>query len=236
MDRISTLPADRDGREASSASARLAPPGRRPLPALLLASFAAIWIVLAISPHYRQDWLLENVLVLLAVPLLACSHRRLPLSDLAYAAMFAFLLLHEIGAHYTYSEVPYDAWMQRAFGVSIDAAFGFTRNHYDRALHFAYGLCAMPAAIELIEARAAPRGLWRGLLPLAFVTSHSVLYELIEWSAALVFGGELGTAYLGTQGDPWDAQRDMALALCGSVIGLGIVAALRTPGGRRVEP
>lgn len=197
------------------------------MPAVLLAAFAAIWAALAIAPRYREDWLLENVLVFVAVPLLVHAHRRLPLSAGAYGALFAFLVLHEIGAHYTYSEVPYDAWAQRWAGASIDAAFGFSRNHYDRAIHFAYGLLVMPAVVELLDARARPAGIWRWIVPLAFVASHSVLYELIEWIAALAFGGDLGTAYLGTQGDPWDAQRDMALALAGSGAGLLLAALLR---------
>jgi len=83
----------------------------------------------------------------------------------------------------------------------------------------------MPAAWELLQARAAPRGIWRYLLPVLFLVSHSVIYELIEWGAAIVFGGDLGAAYLGTQGDEWDAQKDMALAALGAVTGLLLVVA-----------
>lgn len=202
----------------------------RALP-VLLGLFAAAWIASGIAPHYRQDWLLENVLVVMAVVWLVASRSRLPLRIGSYAALFAFLVLHELGAHYTYSEVPYDAWSMRWFGVSIDAALGFERNHYDRLLHFLYGLLVTPAASDVIAQRARPLGGWRHGLPVAFVMSHSVLYELVEWAAALVFGGDLGVAYLGTQGDPWDAQRDMALAALGSVVSAVGLAALER--GRR---
>jgi putative membrane protein len=88
-------------------------------------------------------------------------------------------------------------------------------------------LLVLPAAWELMDARMSPRGVWRYLMPVFFVMSHSVIYEVIEWAAAEVFGGDLGAAYLGTQGDEWDAQKDMALAAAGAVLGM-VVMALRT--------
>jgi putative membrane protein len=100
----------------------------------------------------------------------------------------------------------------------LGEALGWSRNHYDRFVHLAYGLLMGLPAIELLDRRAPPQGFWRWLLPVLFLASHSVIYELIEWAAALVFGGELGEAYLGTQGDPWDAQQDMALALGGAAL------------------
>jgi putative membrane protein len=183
----------------------------------LLIAFAVIWTALAISPWYRQDWLLENMLVFAALPLLAWGFRTLPFTRGTYACLFVFLVLHEIGAHYTYSEVPYDRAFEAVTGASLDALLGWERNHYDRAIHFLYGLLVTPAAIEILQARAPPRGLWRWLLPVCFMMSHSVLYEMIEWLAAVVFGGDLGQAYLGTQGDVWDAQKDSLLATAGSV-------------------
>jgi putative membrane protein len=190
-------------------------------PFALLVAFVAIFLVLAVAPWYRQDWLLENLLVLVAVPVLVFTYRRLRFSNFAYTCLFVFFVLHEIGAHYTYSEVPWREWLAAlGFGAGDPAG----RNHYDRFVHFAYGLLLMPAAVELIQSRMSPRGLWRWLIPVLFIMSHSVIYELIEWLAALQFGGDLGVAYLGTQGDAWDAQKDMALATLGAVIGLGVVA------------
>lgn len=186
----------------------------------LLAVFALATLALGIAPRYRQDWLLENVIVLIAVPLLVFGWRRLPFSRGAYLALFGFLLLHEIGAHYTYSEVPYDEAFARLTGYSLNALLGLHRNHFDRAVHFLYGVLVTPMAVELFAHRAPPRGVWRWILPVSFIMSHSVLYELVEWLAALRFGGDLGTAYLGTQGDPWDAQQDMALAALGSILSM----------------
>lgn len=198
-------------------------------PLALLVAFLAIFAALAIAPWYRQDWLLENVLVLIAVPCLALTHRRLRFSNFAYTCLFVFFVLHEIGAHYTYSEVPWREWLAAVTGTEATAA---GRNHYDRFVHFAYGLLLMPAVVELVEARMSPRGMWRWLTPLLFIMSHSVIYEMVEWLAAVAFGGDLGVAYLGTQGDEWDAQKDMALATAGAVTALVLLEALDRLRGR----
>lgn len=194
-------------------------------PLVLLVLFCVIFAALAIAPAYRQDWLLENVIVLVAVPLLVLTYRRLRFSNFAYTCLFIFFVLHEIGAHYTYSEVPWREWLATMTGGYSGTGAIAVRNHFDRLVHFSYGMLVMPAAWELLQARATPRGIWRYLLPLLFLVSHSVIYELIEWGAALVFGGDLGAAYLGTQGDEWDAQKDMALAALGAVTGLLLVVA-----------
>ena len=193
-------------------------------PAALLAIFLLAWVWLAIRPWYRQDWLLENVLVFIAAPLLLATYRSLRFSDFAYTCLFLFFLLHEIGAHYTYSEVPWRAWLA-ALGVDAQG-IAQGRNHYDRLVHFLYGLLMFPAVWELFEARARPQRIWRYLMPVFFLMGHSVLYEMIEWAAAEVFGGGLGVAYLGTQGDEWDSQKDMALATGGAVLGLLLTLAV----------
>lgn len=186
-------------------------------PVVLLAVFAAWWLALAIAPLDRQDWLLENVLVIIALPLLVISHRSMRLSNVAYTLLFLFLSLHEVGAHYTYSQVPYERWAQALLGTAPDDP-ELGRNQFDRCVHFLYGLLVTPAAIELLDARAAQRGCWRWLVPLLFMVSHSTVYEIIEWAAAATFGGDLGQAYLGTQGDVWDSQKDSALAALGALI------------------
>lgn len=193
-------------------------------PAALLAAFVAIFVALGVAPRYREDWLLENLLVLVAVPVLIVTRHRLRFSDFAYTCLFLFLSIHEIGAHYTYSEVPYDAWFEAAFGTSLNALLGFERNHFDRLVHFLYGLLITPAAIELFAHYGRYPRVWAALFPLLFIVSHSVIYELVEWGAALLFGGDLGQAYLGMQGDVWDAQKDMALAALGAVIAVAACA------------
>lgn len=198
-------------------------------PILLLGVFLAMFVALGLQPRFREDWLLENLLIFVAVPLLIATHRRLRFSNAAYTSIFVFFVLHEVGAHYTYSLVPYDRWVESLAGNSISAGLGLTRNHYDRVIHFAYGLLLYLPIHELLAARAPPRGLWRMLLPVLFVLSNSALYELLEWAAASVFGGDLGVAYLGTQGDEWDSQKDMACAAAGSVLAASWFATRRRP-------
>ncbi|MFO1427971.1 MAG: DUF2238 domain-containing protein [Steroidobacteraceae bacterium] len=194
---------------------------------MLFAAYALIWVALAIAPRFRQDWLLENLLVFFALPWLWNKWRVQPFSDGAYLCLFVFFTMHALGAHYTYSEVPYDAWWRTFTGHSFNAMVGWDRNNYDRIVHAAYGLLVAPAAIELLDRFSTPRGLWLWLLPWTYLLSHSVIYELVEWAAALVFGGDLGVAYLGTQGDPWDAQKDMALAATGAALSIAAVRLLR---------
>lgn len=186
-------------------------------PLFLLSAFLAIASLLAIHPLYPRDWALENLIVLATLPALWYGYRYLRFSNLSYFALFLLYVAHEIGAHYTYAEVPFDLWTMKLFGFSITEYFGFSRNHYDRLVHFLYGFLVTPAVIELLAARAQPRGIWRWILPASFVLSHAALYELLEWAAAVLFGGDLGQAYLGTQGDPWDAHQDILLALLGSM-------------------
>jgi putative membrane protein len=189
-------------------------------PAILLAVFVAIWLALAVSPISRQDWLLENLLVLIAIPTLVATRRQMRFSNASYICLFLFFLLHSIGAHYTYSLIPYDSWSAMLTGSTLTDIFGWQRNHYDRLVHFLYGVLMLPPAAELLNRYAPSRGVWRAILPVLFVMSHSVIYEIVEWLAALIVAPELGNAYLGTQGDPWDAQQDMALATVGAVLSM----------------
>ena len=187
-------------------------------PLALLSVYAVIWIALAIDPVYRHDWLLENVLVLVAVPLLVWTARRLRFSDFTYTCLFVFFVFHSIGSHYTYSLVPYDAWVENITGMSLDGLLGFERTHFDRLVHFLYGLLVAPAAVEIFAHYGRYPPSWAVLFPTLFMFAHAGIYEIIEWAAALVFGGDLGQAYLGTQGDIWDGQKDMALAFAGTAI------------------
>jgi len=194
--------------------------------ALLAAIFAVIWVALAIAPMNRHDWLLENALVLAAVLLLIGSYRALPLSRISYTLIFLFLCLHAVGAHYTYSLVPYDRWIHELTGRSVNSALGWERNHFDRMVHFCYGLLLAYPVRELFLRVAEVRGFWGYFLPLDLTMSTSMIYELVEWAAAELFGGDLGMAFLGTQGDVWDAHKDMALASLGAVIAMGVTASL----------
>jgi putative membrane protein len=198
--------------------------GRRRYVLTLAALFGIAWVALAVDPRYRQDWALENALTVAFVTLLALFHRRLALSAVSYTALFLFLSLHTIGAHYTYSEVPYDEWARAVTGRSLSEVFGWQRNHFDRFVHFAYGFLLAYPIREIVLRFAGVRGLWGYYLPLAMTSSTSADYELIEWAAAMMFGGDLGIAYLGTQGDVWDAQKDMALAAVGALLSMILLA------------
>jgi putative membrane protein len=184
----------------------------------LATIFSILWIVAAIAPLHRSDWLLENLLPLLGVALLVFTARAFPLSCISYTALFIFLCLHTIGAHYTYAEVPYETFAQRWLGFSVNELFGWERNNFDRVVHFCYGLLLVYPIREVFLRIVAVRGFWGYFLPLDLTMSTSMLYELIEWGAAAVVGGDLGMAYLGTQGDIWDAHKDMALASLGALI------------------
>ncbi|HEY4366481.1 MAG TPA: DUF2238 domain-containing protein [Steroidobacteraceae bacterium] len=189
--------------------------------ALLLA---VLWVCLAFDVFDRKDWLLENLLLVAAIALLAATYRSLPLSRISYSLIFVFLCLHTIGAHYTYAEVPYDQWWKSLTGSTFNELVGWKRNNFDRVVHFSYGLLLAYPIRELFLRVAGVRGFWGYFLPLDLTMSTSMLYELIEWMAAEYFGGDLGAAYLGTQGDVWDAHKDMALASLGALVAMCITA------------
>lgn len=194
---------------------------------LTLAVFFLIeWVMLAIEPFDRKDWALENVLVLAFVIIIALSFKKLPLSRVSYTLIFIFLVIHEIGAHYTYAEVPYDAWFESLTGTRLNPLLGWERNNFDRVVHFIYGLLFAYPIRELYFRVADAEGFWGYFLPLDLTMSTSMLFELFEWAAAEIFGGELGVAYLGTQGDIWDAHKDMALASLGALIAMLITLCL----------
>ena len=192
----------------------------------LIGAFLLFAVLEGIAPNDRQDWMLENVLTVLVIILLWATRNTFTLSRLSYTLIFTFLFLHEIGSHYTYAQVPYDQWWQQLFGYSLNEALGFTRNHFDRLVHFSYGFLLVYPIREIFIRVANVKGFWGYFLPLDLTMSTSMLYELIEWGAATYFGGDLGVAYLGTQGDVWDAHKDMALASLGAFGAMGITAAI----------
>ena len=160
------------------------------------------------------------------VALLIVTHRAFPLSRISYTTIFVFFCLHAIGAHYTYAEVPYDECVALADRPSLNEVFGWERNNFDRVVHFSYGLLLAYPIREVFLRVANVRGFWGYFLPLDLTMSTSMLYELIEWAAAESCGGDLGQAYLGTQGDVWDAHKDMALASLGALITMCVAAAI----------
>ena len=181
----------------------------------LAVLYAAWWVALAIHPLDRSDWWMENLLVFLGVGFLVWTYRPFPLSRISYTCIFVFMTLHALGAHYTYAKVPYQEWFPALAGG---------RNMFDRLVHFLYGLLLAYPIREMFLRIGNVRGFWGYFLPLDLTMSTSMLYELIEWGTAVTVGKDLGAAYLGTQGDIWDAHKDMALASLGALICMCITA------------
>ncbi len=206
-------------------------PHRR-LVLVLACLLASLMVWSGWAPWHREDWFLENLLVALAVPVLWAIYRRLKFSQLSWILVFLFLGAHELGAHYTYSEVPYEEWWRRLTGGSFNALVGWERNNFDRVIHVLYGLLLALPFREIAMQWLKIRGVWSYIVPVEMTLSSSAFYEVLEWAAAEVFGGDLGAAYLGTQGDPWDAQKDMILAVGGAVATM-LATALAHMGARR---
>lgn len=184
--------------------------------------YAIIWIVLAINPIDRQAWLLENVLVFFGVGLTWFLHQRLPFSRVSLTLIFVYVCFHTLGSHYTYSLVPYDAWIQNVFGFSLNEFMGWERNHYDRLVHFLYGFLLAYPIRELFFRVADTHGFWGYFFPFDVTMSTSMLFELFEWWTTEIFASDLGQAYVGAQGDVWDAHKDMLLASAGAFLAMFI--------------
>jgi len=184
--------------------------------------FLAEFVLLAWAPADREAWLLENLISFPVALLLLAARDRLPFSATSWFLIFAFLAFHEIGSHYTYSEVPWQAWCRDLLGWDP----GWQRNHYDRFAHFLFGLLMTRPIAELLTLPLPNRSRMVGGLSVCLVLACSSVYELLEWGAASMGDPQIGIAFVGAQGDLWDAQKDMALALAGScmsvLIGVGI--------------
>ena len=194
----------------------------RPQKAMLVALGALLLLVQLDQPFPQIAWL-HHVPTALALLASLWLLRRWPLSNASLGCITLFLALHTIGGRWTYSAVPYDELARWLAGTSISEAFGFTRNHYDRLVHFAYGLLAIvPVREILVRHLAVPS---RVALYLAFesVFAVSALYEIFEWLLTIAVAGPTADAYNGQQGDIWDAQKDMGLAVTGAAIMTGIL-------------
>jgi putative membrane protein len=193
-------------------------------------AFACVVVLLGIEPHDRLIWAAENtfVLALLAALVLAYHRLSLVLSRLSCTLLFVFLCLHEIGSHYTYANVPYDAWVGALAGSSVQELLAAERNHYDRVVHLAFGLLLAWPIREVLLQTSPVRGTWSYLLPVALVMAAAMAYEVAEWLAvALVAGEDRGASLLGAQGDRWDAQKDMALAALGAMAAMSLAVNVR---------
>jgi putative membrane protein len=180
----------------------------------LAVPYALWWAILAIDPVDRSDWLLENLLVALAVPALVWIHRKTPLTRLSYSLCAFFLALHAVGSHYTYSEVPLGDWLKESLDLS--------RNHFDRVAHAAFGLLLFRPLRELLVHVVGLRGFASYYFPASALVAWSGIYEIVESWVAVLVAEDLGTRFLGSQGDEWDAQKDMTCALVGALVALAV--------------
>ena len=187
------------------------------LVAVLAGFYAVWWLLLALRPVDRGDWFLENLLVFACLTVLILTYPRFQFSNLTYALITGFLTLHAVGAHYTYAKVPAGFWVQDWLDLR--------RNHFDRAIHFAFGLLLLYPLRELLTRAAKVRAAWASWLALAAVAALSSSFEIIEAIIAQIVHPDLGAAYLGTQGDVWDAQKDMVAAIVGGVLALAAINA-----------
>ncbi|MDD5406108.1 MAG: DUF2238 domain-containing protein [Sulfurovaceae bacterium] len=184
----------------------------------LLVIFCVVWIIAAISPISRKDWLLENVLVFIILLVLSMTYKKFTFSNFSYTLIAVFLVIHEIGAHYTYALVPYEKWLSFCCDWSLNQFMGWERNNFDRIVHLLFGIMWVYPAKEFFKRIFLFGDGLSWFFAVENVMVFSLLYELIEWGAAMIFGGDLGMQYLGTQGDIWDAHKDMLLCDLGASI------------------
>jgi putative membrane protein len=187
-----------------------------------LVVFLFVWINSFVGTSDLSNWFLENTLVFVFLGFLLITYRKYQFSDLSYLLICVYLCLHVYGSKYTYAENPLGYWLQDQLH--------WTRNHYDRMVHFSFGfLLAYPMRELFLKWLKYPRWVaW--MLPIEITMSISALYELVEWAVADVFFPSQGDAYLGTQGDIWDAQKDIFLAFIGAIIATTIVSMIKRLG------
>lgn len=184
----------------------------------LLTLAVAVLIAAGVAPHDRLDWLLESTLPAALLVGLGLAWRHWRLSFGAYLALLMLLAIHALGAHFTYAKVPYEQWLQALTGHTLEGTLGWQRNHYDRLVHCSYGLLMLVPLRQSLARLTPLRGLWLTAMALSLVLSTSALYELIEWLGGEYLGDDQAKAFVATQADPWDAQKDMALALLGALL------------------
>ncbi|MFN4027165.1 MULTISPECIES: DUF2238 domain-containing protein [Flavobacterium] len=186
---------------------------------IFLSSFSAIWISTLVGTNDLNNWLLENTLTVIFFLFLLFSYKKYQFSDLSYLLITVYLCLHVYGAKYTYAENPFGYWLKDYMG--------WERNHYDRIVHFSFGFLLAYPMRELFLKWVKYPTMVAWVLPIEITLSVSGFYELIEWAVADIFFPAQGDAYLGTQGDIWDAQKDIFLAFLGAILATTIVSVIK---------
>ncbi len=188
------------------------------LPRLLLSLYLLLFIALGVAPYDRAVWLVENLPIVAIVVLLVAIYRKQRFSDLAYLLMACLVVLHTMGGHFTFERVSFDF---------VTGLFGFERNHYDRMAHFTVGFYAFPCAELLLRRRLVNSKVILLLFPIFMIFTVAAGYELFEWCYAVHADPAAGHAVLGSQGDIWDAQKDMLADGLGALTATGLFFVVR---------
>jgi putative membrane protein len=204
-------------------------PARRTGLLILWIAVAVIFIWSAVRPHDYFTWILEVFPAIIGAVVLAFTYRSFKFTTLVYTLIALHMTILIVGGHYTYAEVPIGNWIRDQFELS--------RNHYDRLGHFAQGFVpAMIAREVLLRLRVIKHGSWLTTFVISICLAFSALYELLEWTVSALTGSA-GDAFLGTQGDVFDTQKDMAMALAGAIVALVVLSKLHDKqlAGLRIE-
>ena len=184
---------------------------------MLVIAYGIWWVIMSINPLDLEDWALENILVIIVVIVIWRTYPTLQLSNASYTMIAVFMAFHTLGSHYTYAEVPLGFWISDLLDLG--------RNHYDRIIHFSFGLLMFWPLREVAKEIVGTKNHWDDLIGLLFIISMSAIYEAIEWIVATIIypDSEVAIAFLGTQGDIFDAQKDHTLAITGAIISFVVV-------------
>ena len=189
-----------------------------PIKKLSLLFVVSVFIITWVNPRWPMEQALHSSLTVIGLLWLTWHAKKYPMKNLDFLAICFFISIHCIAARWLYSNVPYDDWCKALFNWSPQQAFGFERNHFDRLVHFLYGVCFMPAIANFIRVKNNIRMRSALAIALMLIISSSVLYEWAEWAIALMMSPEQAEAYNGQQGDPWDAHMDILLATLGAAL------------------
>ena len=193
----------------------------------LLAAFLVLFPLSWINAASTIDLVLQHTPTVLVLAILIATDRRHPLGNLSFTMLFAYVMLHVLGARYLYSFVPYDSWAEQCFGVNLSDLFGWERNHYDRLVYLCFGLLVFFPAREIVMRLMGVRVGWSFAVAVGLIVVLGTVYELAEWFVAMVMSPQAAENYNGQRGDVWDAHRDMALALGGAVFSALLAAGLQ---------
>ncbi len=188
------------------------------LPHFLLLFYLIEFIALAINPYERGVWWAENIPIMIPVIILILTFKKFRFSNLSYLLIAVFFMFHTVGGHYTFEKTPFDFGNHLLTYLNLDFIFPYGRNNFDRVSHFLIGIMAYPVAELFLRKRwvsNVPTAILLGITGLGF---WGAFYEIVEMYYAILVGGEQGVAFLGSQGDIWDAQKDMLLDISGAIV------------------